>query len=425
MALGFRSASKKDLDRLVEIHTAAYPDSRGSEERRRKFQSNLYGRLDDLVVAERQADRPGRKASTASDIVGHAFLFAMSAWFGDRKVRMGGIASVAVALEARGLGVGTGLLNELHARSHRRGDALTMLYPFRQGYYARLGYAPTTSRKRLAFDPASVPASWRALATCVGRITADDREAIARLYERAGRRTSGWLERPDESWERRLVRERVEYLVARTSSGAISGYVGFTIAQEEPHAETKVLVEELVSVDDQARRALLGALGGFRDQMTSIELEVDANDALDFALLDPDGRRHGTEIVEHDLGTIVGGPMVRIDPSVEGIVRAIRARGYREEGRLDLVVTPELASDPLALSMQVERGRARVGISSGVSRKRSSVRTTGRCLASILYGGLLPSRAVRIGLAECEDSRTLERADALLGIPPLAPVEPF
>lgn len=424
MALGFRPASKKDLERLVEIHTAAYPDSRGGEERRRKFQSNLYGRLEDLVVAERHPERPGRKTSTASDIVGHAFLFAMPAWFGGRKVRMGGIASVAVALEARGLGVGTGLLNELHVRSHARGDALTMLYPFRQGYYARLGYAPTTSRRRLAFDPASVPASWRALATSIGRLAADDQDAIARVYERAARRTSGWIERPTEAWERRLVRERVEYLVARTSAGALSGYVAFTIAQEEPHAETKVLVEELVSVDDRTRRALLGALGGLRDQMASIELEVDGNDALELALLDSDARRHGTEIVEHDLGTIVGGPMVRIDPSFEGVIRAIQARGYLADGRLDLVVTPELASErALALSVQVERGRARARASSDAKRKR--LRTSWRCLASVLYGGLLPSMAVRLGLADCEDPRTLEQADALLGIPPLAPVEPF
>ncbi|AKU97558.1 acetyltransferase, GNAT family [Labilithrix luteola] len=375
------------------------------------------------MVAERRPDRsPRRGASATFDIVGHAFLFAMGAWFGNRKVRMGGIASVAVALEARGLGVGTGLLNDLHVRSHARGDALTMLYPFRQGYYARLGYGPTTSRRRLAFDPASVPASWRALAIDgVGRLRAEDREAVTRVYERAARRTSGWIERSANAWERRFMRERVEYLIVRTSAGGPTGYVAFTIAQEEPHAETKVLVEELVSMDDRARRALLGALGGLRDQIASIELEVDATDALELALVDPDARRHGTEIVEHDLGTIVGGPMVRIDGSAEGIVRAIEARGYLTDGRLDLVVVPELdAKETLALSIRVERGRARARASRG-----AALRVPRRALASVLYGGLLPSAAVRLGLAECDDPRALARADALLAIPPLAPVEPF
>ena len=45
-------------------------------------------------------------------------------------------------------------------------------------------------------------------------------------------------------------------------------------------------------------------------------------------------------------------------------------------------------------------------------------------IESLLYGGLRPSDAVRLGLADA-DARTLARADAILAMPPPSPVDPF
>src|SRR5690606_2116982 len=102
-------------------------------------------------------------AERDGDVVGQAFLYPLSAWFGGREVRVGGVASVAVAPEARGTGVAAALLARLHARSDRRRDALTMLYAFRDGFYARHGYAPTSTRHRLAVAAGAIPAEYRLL----------------------------------------------------------------------------------------------------------------------------------------------------------------------------------------------------------------------------------------------------------------------
>ena len=71
-------------------------------------------------------------------VLAHAFLFPLEAWFGGARVRIGGIATVGVAPEARGRGLGSRLVEHLHELSLERGDALTVLYPFRQAFYARL-----------------------------------------------------------------------------------------------------------------------------------------------------------------------------------------------------------------------------------------------------------------------------------------------
>ena len=401
MTLRFRSATEADLDRLVDIHLVAYPDDRDAATRQRNFKANVFGELGDVVVAEAEGD-----------VVAHARLFRMTSWFGGRKVRVGGIASVAVAPEARGKGVGTALLGELHARAHARGDAITLLYAFKQAYYARLGYAPTSTRKRLSVSPEAVPQSFRASARAlVGRASGEDRAALEKLYLRVASRSTGWLLRTPLHWERLLLRERRQVLVARRKSRA-AGYVAFEIVQAEPHAETRLVVDELVWDDDEARRALWGALGAMRDQVAEIDVEVADDDPIAFALLDADRRRHGTEAVEHAVGEVIVGPMVRlVDPA-----RAVVARGYLgPPASFDVA----LASGP-TLGVAVADGKASLVKPKG----RAVVRATPESLAALLYGGLRLEGAVALGLAEAP-SEVVSRVSPALALAPMFPVDPF
>lgn len=404
MDLRFRAATQDDLERLLEIHFAAYPNPRTEPERRRNFESNVLGPLDDLHVAE-----------GPDGIVAHAFLFALETCFGGKTVKTGGVASVAVAPEARGRGVASRLLAHLHLKSDVRGDAITMLYPFRQGFYTRLGYAPTTSFRRLEIHPASIPERWRRLAAAhVRRARGEDRDDLARCHARAAARTSGWLLRPGALWERLWSRERRQHLVATSDTGAVVGYVAFTLVQEEAHAETQLVVHELATDGDDARAALLGALGAMRDQVDVITLEVPIDDALEFALVDADRTRHGTEDVEHVVGTIASGPMVRLTD----VLRALSARGYGGSGTFDLVVGE--GDEELAVGVDIDGGSARIG----AARGGPVVRTSRQGLTAILYGGLGLGAAARIGLVE-GDARQLARVEPLLAIPPLSPIDPF
>jgi predicted acetyltransferase len=231
------------------------------------------------------------------------------------------------------------------------------------------------------------------------------------VHERAALAASGWLARSPALWERRFLRERRQHLVLDGEGGELAGYVAFQVGQEQAHAETSLDVDELVATSDEARRALWGALGAMRDQVVAIAVEVDAADAIELALLDADGRRSGTEDVEHELGTIVGGPMVRIDDPT----RAIEARGYAADGGFDVVL-----DDEMALAVTVEDGRAVVS----AARGGTAIRTSRRGLASLLYGGARLADAVRIGLASA-DPRVVARVDPVLALPPLLPLDPF
>lgn len=445
--LSFRSATDDDLERILEVHRAAYPESSSTAERKRWITANKHGSLEEMIVA---VDRPTPKQEI---IVGQAFLFRLRAWFGGRPVKVGGIASVAIAPEARGRGVARALLNELHEISDSRGDALTMLYAFRYGFYRRLGYGLTSSRKRLTFDPRSIPDPWRGFA--LDRVRAAggaDRSSMRELHARAASRASGWTTRSKRFWEAFLAREDRIFLVcnreptapgkkkkkkdktAKTKPAAssaaqpISGYVAFELVQEYDHGETTLHVQELVADDDASRLALLGALSTLRDQVSEVTIEIAEDDPLERALVDSDRRRFGTPAVEHGLGEIVGGPMVRL----EDVARAIEARGYTNRLErtvdFDVLVRDEEQEEESALGVTIDKnGRAEVGPARGgpgLELPRSS-------LGSILYGGLGVRDAFRLGLtsiaanSESQRDLVLERLDAVMRLPPLTPIDAF
>jgi predicted acetyltransferase len=398
-ALTFRRGKPSDIERLVEVHTSAFPDPRGFEDREHNFTRNRLGTLDDLRVVEQ-----------GGVIIAHAFLFALEIGFGGACVKSCGIATVGVAPEARGAGVAGALLDHLHADARARGDAVSVLFAFRQGFYARHGYGAATSKRRLVFSPHAVPRLWRPEGVRAAR--GDDRAAIAAVYARSLLRHTGWLARSERQWEELLVEEHLHWLVATRDDGGVAGYVAWSLTQAEAHAKTTMRVRELVADDDAAERALLAVVGAQRDQAHHVALDVAVDDPIDRALVDADRMRFGTDDAEHVLGEILGGPMVRIlDTS-----RALAARGYPADGALRFVV-----DDTTTLALRVKDGRGHVDASSSAPTLRLASTT----LAAILYGALRPSDASRLGLVETDDAHAIVDADRILALPPYFALDPF
>lgn len=393
--LVFRPAKKEDLDRLIEMHVVAWPNVTSLAEHERPFTANPFGTLDDGIVGELRGD-----------IVAFAFLYPFEAHFGGRAVRVGGIGSVMVAPEVRGLGVATALMHRLHVASDVRGDAITMLYPFRSGFYERLGYTATTPFKRLAFPPLSIPRTWRD-PTAIRPIRGEDQARIRALHARAAARAVGWITRPPGLWQRLFAKPTRHVLVAGDR-----GYVAFELVAAAEKATMEV--DELVADDEATRRVLLGALRAMHEQVAEIRIAVPLEDPLDRLLVDIDARR------ERNIGTVVAGPAVRI----EDATRAIEARGYQGSGSFDVVLGDEIGrgspADTVAFSVQVEDGRARVS----AARGGGALRTDKRTLAATFFGGLRVSDAARLGLLDA-DERTLARVEAMVALPNACPIDPF
>ncbi|HEY2366169.1 MAG TPA: GNAT family N-acetyltransferase [Polyangiaceae bacterium] len=362
-----RPATETDLDRLVEIHMASYPDDRGAPVRRLNFVQNAMGRLEDLRVCERDGE-----------LVGHAFGFDLATWFAGRAVPTLGIASVAVAPEARGSGVARDLLVGLEDEARGRGALVCILHAFRHGFYARRGYADVMPNVRLACDPRAIPHAWVKAARDAPLHGSHDAKALIAMYDDACKRHTGWIRRPETLWTRRFASERRRWVVL---DGA--GYVAFETTQREPHARTRLFVHEMVARDDDARRTLWGFLGMQVGQCAEIDVEIAKDDPTPLALTDIDGARHGSEDVEHTVGRVVAGPMIKLLDRD----RALAARG--------------VSADAL-----------------------EGVTIDDRALASVAFGGLGLRDAVALDLAY-GDHTSVARADEALRIPPFFTVDRF
>jgi len=142
----------------------------------------------------------------------------------------------------------------------------------------------------------------------------------------------------------------------------------------------------------------------------SIDLAID--DPIDRAFADADSARPGNAAIEHALGVLVGGPMVRILDTP----RALGARGYLQNGGIDLAVTGEparhLRVSNAVMTLEPARGGPRISLD----------RAT---LGAVAYGALRPTDAARLGWLEADDPRTLPVADALFALPPFFAIDPF
>ena len=384
-----RRAERGDVDRLLEIHVAAFPDPRPIEVRRRVFLHNRLGGLEHLRVAHR-----------GDELVGHAFSFPIGAWFGGREVHGRAIASVGVAVECRGQGVARALLDGIHAEALERGDAYTLLYPFRQGFYARLGYASTSRHRVLTVSPRAIPREWADAAPgVVRRAAGHDRSEITRVYREAARVGTGFIERPDRSWEHDLLEERHHWLVLE-QSGVLKGYLSLRLLQTEPHARVRADVREVVAADDSVRRRLFAALAALGDQVGDVTFAMADDDPLDWAFVDGDRDRGGTKEVEHAQGVTCTGPMIRLVSAKT----ALLARGYRNEGSVDLAIDHEPA-----FTLEVSAGVAHLA----EQPSGRVLQVSSQALASIAFGGLAVEDAARLGWLGASNADAVTEASRL------------
>lgn len=394
-----RPAAEEDLDRVLDIHTSAYPDPRGEEPRRRNLVANPWGPLTDLRVAE-----------VDGVVVAHAFCFSLSVCFGGAAVPAAGIASVGVAPEARRQGIARALLEQLHAEATARGDALALLFAFRSAFYRPLGYGQAAPMLRLSFAPEAVPREWMHHAhISVRAAKGDDRAAVEDAFRRAAHRSNGWVLRPPALWERLFANPRRVILVAERE-GVVTGAIAWSLEQEEAHAETRLIVHDLAADDDATWRRLVGAVGAQAGQVHEAELSVPMGDPLAQAFVDVDAWRTGTMLVEHELGAIVGGPMLR----VLDLRRALEVRGWADDGTFAVDVGGE------RWAVHVEEGRARAQ----TPKDEPVLKLDRTTLAEVLFGGLRVEDAMRLGRASGDAPAIAEAARMLAG-PPFSWVDEF
>src|SRR5262249_15196093 len=124
-------------------------------------------------------------------LVAMASALPYAQWFGGRSVPMGGVRAVMGRTELRGRGHATRVLRACLEAMHRRGEALSVLYPAVTRPYRSLGwetagtvvFRQVTPRALAAIPPGDLEVRRGAVA---------DRPAVRAIYDRVARDTNGW-----------------------------------------------------------------------------------------------------------------------------------------------------------------------------------------------------------------------------------------
>jgi predicted acetyltransferase len=114
----------------------------------------------------------------------------------------GGVAAVATLPEARGQGAARRLMVGVLEAGHAAGQAVSLLYPYRQSYYSRFGYATCGWRWQVKCPAHRLPAVRSSLP--VREVAAGDVANLNPVYDAFVRRRSGGMARSPEEWQNRL-----------------------------------------------------------------------------------------------------------------------------------------------------------------------------------------------------------------------------
>ena len=385
----YRAARRTDVETLAELAYRAYRVS--SLEKRREFYTDhpRFG-LRDVRVAELDGQ-----------IVGSLVLYPFQAWVRGTRVPLTGVGSVAVSPEHRRRGIGEAMLKAMLREMRQRGDAMSVLFPFRDSFYRKLGYGVIEVGRQMAFAPTLLPSSDEARR--VRRLMLPDRPSVEALYDKVAAGGHFALTRRREWWTERLWTTPRDWVVCEgRRRGQIEGYLCYEADAEAGPFRLSLTVQEFVAGTPEAHRGLIGHLASLSDQVAEIHVIAPGDNAWTALLKTSQNLRPGLELsVYHDTGNVVNGMMLRLNDvkaALEHMPVSAHARG-----EIALEVDDQLLpANARAWRVRASDGRLKLspaGARAGKSRlPRLGVAPD--ALASVVGGALSPVRAAEMGLIE-------------------------
>lgn len=237
-----RPATVADFDRFFDLVQQAFNAPPAARDRAR---------------TEFEPDRT-RILEEAGRIVAGLRLWPFGHFFGGRAVPAAGIASVAVAAEARGKGYGAALMREVLAEQRAAGMPISSLYPATAPIYRACGYGFGGVRSTWKATLSDLPPR---ADLAVEPFDEPDLDAVDACYQEVATRTNGLLSRDRTWWERRVLRSpwddvpSYRYLVREDDR--VTGYVIYRTDKAPDDWRFVLGCRDLVWTTPGAARALL------------------------------------------------------------------------------------------------------------------------------------------------------------------------
>lgn len=348
---------------------------------------------------ERWLDAAGREkfrvvARGAEPASGCLLIADIGQHFGGRAVSMEGVAGVAVAPEERGRGVGAFMMREMLLDMHRRGVALSTLYPATQVLYRRVGYEQAGFCNVVRLNASTIGPERGDRALAIRATRDDDWPRIEAAYRAAYTEMNGTLERRTYIWDRvRVWRGEKSDSWVIEEGGTIEGVVALLMRPDvrDESGRKEVFLLALHAFTARAATRLLAFLADYSSMGTDIVFHCGPTNPL--LLLLPEQRWNRQALGEVWMTRIVD------------VERALAQRGYPLgfSGRIALDVSDDLIeANNGVYTLEVSNGQPRVSRAAALRGSNPTISIHVRDLVPI-YSGLHPP-AIMARLGKCTGS---------------------
>jgi len=343
----------------------------------------------------------GERAVAASRMI------TFGQWYGGRRVPMAGFSPVAVAPEHRSRGLGRIVTAGQYDDLRQRGEVAAGLFPAAVALYRSVGFELAGGYVERRIPSAHLAAIRGGRDVVVRPGTAADVAGVRACYDRIAATRSGYLDRPEELWRRKVPGDLAGlhlYVVdaARGPAPTLTGYAAYRHVKARPPYDYSVRLVELMADDPDVTAALWRVVGSSGTQAPHVFTIGPPDDPmfLQLPMADP-------EAVRSEIRW-----MVRLIDAPA----AIAARGYRRSTmtRVDLEIIDEDAP--------WNAGRWVLEASDGSATLRRGGAGTVQAPVgglSSLWSGYVSARTLAgAGLLHSADPAALDALDDVFASPP-------
>jgi predicted acetyltransferase len=365
------------------------------------------GVLADAIERYRQGPRYTWRdtwvVETGGEIRAAAIAIPATWWFRGRSYSVSAVAGVAVRAVDRRRGLASQLMRAILAADRAVGRPFSLLYPFRHGFYRRLGYGSVGLMHFWRLPTGQLPDEPR-LRSRVRPLGEEDRPRVTELFARSLRESDeGGLERNPGQWQ--SIWSRDDRWIVYEDDDGIGGYLAYRAA---PNA---LELRELVAIHAQAERGIWSFIAAQVEQRASVSYHAPASKPL-WAMLGEPYMFEGTQrgFVISDMASLTMSFMAR---GVEWAT-ALERRDFPTQvhGRLSLELEDAVFGSQ-RFDLELAQGSAQVRPISAEPAIRSDVGT----FSQLCCGALSPAHARWYGLLEAPDEELALLAQAF----PLGP----
>lgn len=388
-----REIRSEDFIDYAQIFLNAYPGvERTNEQVAEFFEKTNESETCQILVAE---DQTGR-------LLGGYHLYDFDIYQNYNQLKMGGIGSLCVALDAKKAGVAKALVLDSLSRMQKKNIPTSILYPFRHDFYQSMGWGQVGEIKETVFSPTSLPMDDRRQA--VRKSTQNDISGLEICYEKFARPGNCLAKRHRKIWENKL---KIHQIFVYEKDEQIQGYMQISFEKGATFLKNTLRIEEFIYTNQDAHFGLLGFIASQLDQFANVIYFSSRNDPFHLLLKEP---RRSEELIlrlYHYSQRVGMGWMFRLVDVEEALMNRVNYHGVNLEVTFEIVDSflPENAG---LYKLTLKDGKPVVERNQESQQK---IQVDISVFAQLFTNYLTFSEAFRLAKIQTNDPRVLEDLD--------------